>query len=193
MSIQALCPRLLVFVFVFCIFKATCVSYGSSQASGQIRAIAAGLFHSHSNARSELHLRPTPQLAATLDPQTTEWGQGLNPHPQWILVEFITAEPQWKLLLVHFWIGLFDFLLLRCSSSLRILDINLLSDVWSANYFLSFCGLSFYFLDSVLRWTNVINFNEVHIIYIISLPIFLASYPRKYCQINVMKFSFCFF
>ena len=29
---------------------------------------AAGLHHSHSNARSESSLRPTPQLTATLDP-----------------------------------------------------------------------------------------------------------------------------
>ena len=37
----------------------------------------------HSSAGSKLHLRPTPQLKATLDPQwvTTEGGQGLNLHP----------------------------------------------------------------------------------------------------------------
>ena len=40
-----------------------------------IRAIAAGLSHSHSNVGSELHLQPTLQLAAVLDPQPTEWGQ----------------------------------------------------------------------------------------------------------------------
>ena len=31
-------------------------AYGSSQARGQIGATAAGLHHSHSNARSEPHL-----------------------------------------------------------------------------------------------------------------------------------------
>ena len=35
---------------------------------GQIRAVAAGLRHSHSNARSEPCMRPTPQLRATQDP-----------------------------------------------------------------------------------------------------------------------------
>lgn len=42
-------------------------AYGSSQAGGLIGAVAARLYHSHSHARSELLLRPTPQLTATLD------------------------------------------------------------------------------------------------------------------------------
>uniref|UniRef100_A0A8C3W7G2 MACPF domain-containing protein n=1 Tax=Catagonus wagneri TaxID=51154 RepID=A0A8C3W7G2_9CETA len=37
-------------------------------ARGQIRATAAGLHHSHSNARSKLHLQTIPQLVATPDP-----------------------------------------------------------------------------------------------------------------------------
>ena len=41
---------------------------GGSQARGLIEAVAAGLYHSHSNARSEPGLSPTPQLMATLDP-----------------------------------------------------------------------------------------------------------------------------
>ena len=43
-------------------------AYGGSQASGPIRAIATGLHHSHSNMRSVLHLRLTPQLTAKMDP-----------------------------------------------------------------------------------------------------------------------------
>ena len=46
--------------FFFLLFRA----YGGSQARGQIRATAAGLHHSHSNAGSE----PTLQLSATPDP-----------------------------------------------------------------------------------------------------------------------------
>ena len=42
------------------------MAYGSSQ--GRIRAGAASLHHSHSNAGFEPHLQPTPQLEATLDP-----------------------------------------------------------------------------------------------------------------------------
>ena len=44
------------------------MAYGGDQARGLIRVVAAGLCHSHSNARSEQRLRPTPQLTATLDP-----------------------------------------------------------------------------------------------------------------------------
>ena len=53
----------------------------SSQLKGQIRAAAAGLYHSHSNLGSEPHLQPTLQLTAMLDRQPTERGQGSNLHP----------------------------------------------------------------------------------------------------------------
>ena len=56
------------FFFVFCPFRATPAAYGGSQARGLIQAIAASLCHSHSNARSEPHLQPTPQLTAMPDP-----------------------------------------------------------------------------------------------------------------------------
>ena len=52
----------------FCLFGDAPTAYGASQARGLIGAVAAGLCHSHSNAGSELHLRPTPQLKATPDP-----------------------------------------------------------------------------------------------------------------------------
>ena len=54
--------------FLLSVFRATPVAYGSSQAKGQIGAVAAGLHHSHSATPSELHVRPTPQLTATRDP-----------------------------------------------------------------------------------------------------------------------------
>ena len=66
------------FFFVFFPFKDSSVAYGGSQAKGLIGAVAAGLSQSHSNARSELRLQPTPQFMATLDPQPTGRGQGLN-------------------------------------------------------------------------------------------------------------------
>ena len=49
-------------------FRAAPAAYGSSQARGWIWAVAASLHHSHSNTRSEPHLRLTPQLTATWDP-----------------------------------------------------------------------------------------------------------------------------
>ena len=46
-------------IFFFCLFRATPMAYGSSQARRQIGAVAAGLQHRHSNAGSEPRLRPT--------------------------------------------------------------------------------------------------------------------------------------
>ena len=57
------------FFFVFLSFsRATPVASGGSQARGRIRGVAAGLHQSHSKARSQLSLRPSPQLMATPDP-----------------------------------------------------------------------------------------------------------------------------
>ena len=61
--------------------RATEVAYGSSQARGQIGAIAADLHRSHGNMGSKTHLVSTPQLMTMLHPQPTEEGQGSNPHP----------------------------------------------------------------------------------------------------------------
>ena len=55
-------------LFCFCLFRATPMAYGGSQARGQIRVVAASLHHSHSNAGSQLSLRSTPQFTAKLDP-----------------------------------------------------------------------------------------------------------------------------
>ena len=41
---------LFIFIDLFSLFRAATAAYGSSQARGQIGAIAAGLHHSHSNA-----------------------------------------------------------------------------------------------------------------------------------------------
>ena len=71
-------------------FRATLTTYGGSQARGPVRAVAAGRRQSHSNARSEPRLRPTPQLTATPDPQPTGEGPGINPASSGILVRFET-------------------------------------------------------------------------------------------------------
>ena len=65
-SLRAL--RASFFFFVFCLFRATPAAHGGSQAKGPIGAVAAGLYHSQSNAESELRLRSIPQLTATPDP-----------------------------------------------------------------------------------------------------------------------------
>ena len=59
------------FVFGFCLFRTTPTAYGGAQARGLIRAVAAGLHHSHSNVGSDLRLHPTPQPMAMPDPRPT--------------------------------------------------------------------------------------------------------------------------
>ena len=66
----------LLFFLSYVLFRATPAAYGGFQARGQIGAVASGLHQSYSNARSELHLQPTP------DPQPTERGQGSNLKPR---------------------------------------------------------------------------------------------------------------
>ena len=57
-------------VLLFFLFRAEPTVYGDSKARGRIGAAAAGLRHSHSNARSEPHLLPTLKLTATGDPNS---------------------------------------------------------------------------------------------------------------------------
>ena len=52
-------------IFLSCLFRAAPVAYGSSRARGQMRAVAASLYNSHSHVP---HLQPTPQLMETPDP-----------------------------------------------------------------------------------------------------------------------------
>ena len=62
---------LFIYLFTYCFFafsRATPAAYGGSQARGLIRAAAASLRQSHSNAGSKLHLQPTSLLTATPDP-----------------------------------------------------------------------------------------------------------------------------
>ena len=54
--------------FFFAISWAAPAADGGSQARGRIGAVATGLSQSHSNAGSEPHLQPTPQLTAMPNP-----------------------------------------------------------------------------------------------------------------------------
>ena len=56
------------FFFLFLLFRATYVAYGSSQVRGQIGTAATGLHHSHSNTGSEPPPQSTQQLMAMPDP-----------------------------------------------------------------------------------------------------------------------------
>ena len=90
---------LFVFLFLFCLFvffRAAPMAYGGSQPRGLIRAVAAGLHHSHSNARSEPRLWPTPssRKRRILNP----WAKpGIKPTTSWFLVRFVSPAPWWEL------------------------------------------------------------------------------------------------
>ena len=77
-------------IFIF-LFRATPVAYGSSQARGWIRATAASLHRSHSNARSNniCDLWCCWRQCQLLNPP--EQGQGLNPSPHKCYVRFLTC------------------------------------------------------------------------------------------------------
>ena len=64
------------------------LAYGDSQARGLIRAIAASLSHSQSNARSHLHLPPA--MSCSSDGSLIHWVRpGLEPVSSWILLRFV--------------------------------------------------------------------------------------------------------
>ena len=67
-NVEAVSQKNYLFIYLFVFSRAAPTTYGGSQARGRIRAVTAGLRQSHSNTRSELHLRPTSQLTATPDP-----------------------------------------------------------------------------------------------------------------------------
>ena len=77
-----------------CLFRAILAAYGGFQARGRIGAVAAGLCHRHSNTRSELRLRPTPQLIQILNLLSEA---RIKPASLWMLVRFVSAEPRREL------------------------------------------------------------------------------------------------
>ena len=89
--------QVFLFCFVFSLFRAAPTAYRGSQARDRIRAVATGLHYSHSNAKSEPHLRPTPSLrnAGSL----IHWVRpGIEYVPSWMLVRFVSAKPGRELL-----------------------------------------------------------------------------------------------
>ena len=87
--------------FSFCL-RAAPAAYRGSQARGRIGAIATGLHHSHSNARSEPCLQLTPQLTAKPYPLTHWVRPEIKPVSSWVLVRFLSTEPRWELLDIGF-------------------------------------------------------------------------------------------
>ena len=99
-------------MFVLFFLGLPCAAYGSSQARGQIGAAGASLRHSHSNTGSEPHLVLRLQLMAMPDPLTHCTRPAMEPTSSWILVRFITAEPQQELLLHSFLLSYYSLSIL---------------------------------------------------------------------------------
>ena len=77
------------------------VAYGGSQARCQISAAAASLCHSVSNTGSQdVSANYTATHGNTVS--LTHWSRpGIEPTSSWILVGFVTTEPQWELQKCH--------------------------------------------------------------------------------------------
>ena len=80
---------------LFCLlFRVAPAAYGSCQGESWIEATAAGLRHSHGNTGSV-----TYTMAHSNTGSLTHWAKpGIKPSSSWILVGFVTTEPQWELL-----------------------------------------------------------------------------------------------
>ena len=70
------------------------MAYGSSQVRGRIRAVAAGLHHSHSNRGFQI-VFVTYTAAQSNFGSLIHWVRpGIGPKSSWILVEVIATKPQ---------------------------------------------------------------------------------------------------
>ena len=86
----------LVFLVLFCFFRATSEAHGGSQAKGPDGATAANLHRSHSNIRSEPCLQPTATAHCNAR-SLTHWERpGIEPITSWFLVGFVSTVPQGK-------------------------------------------------------------------------------------------------
>ena len=78
---------------VILLFRAAPAAYASSQARGLSGAAAASLYHSHSNARSVTYTTAHGNAGFLAHCSGSE----IEPVSSWILVQFVSAEPQWEL------------------------------------------------------------------------------------------------
>ena len=86
----------ILFIFIFLLFRAAPEAYESFQARGRIGAIAPGLHPEPQLCRIQA-LSATYITAHRDTGYLTHWARpGIEPVSLWILVRFITTEPQWE-------------------------------------------------------------------------------------------------
>ena len=86
------------FFFFFCPFRAASTAYGSSQGRGWIRAAAAALCHTQPQQRWIQAMSVTYTTAHGNTRSLIHWARpGIEPASSWILVKFVSTEPQQEL------------------------------------------------------------------------------------------------
>ena len=85
--------------FFFGLFRSVPMAYGNSQARGQIRAAGCQPAQPHQIwAASVTYTRAHSNIRSL-----SQWARpGIKPASSWVLVGFITTEPQWELLMFNF-------------------------------------------------------------------------------------------
>ena len=79
------------------------MAYGGSWARGRIRAAAAGPHHSHSNARSEPRLQPTPQHPIPNPLSEARDGSHVLRDPGWVCYVWAWQEPLFLFYFLILW------------------------------------------------------------------------------------------
>ena len=171
-----------------CLFRAAPTAYGGSQARCQIRAVATGLHHSHSNARSATYTTTHGNPGSL-----THWARpGTKPVSSWILVRFISAEPPRELLFVCFWsiTALWPYVSSRYTTwwfniSIHFKKITIschLSPYEDMSIIINYIPHTLYFI----AMTNIFRIWKF-----IPLPNFILS-GRHLLSVSVTLFLFCY-
>ena len=88
----------IIFLLLFCLFRAAPTAYGGSQARDPIGATAAGL---QPQQRQSPAVSVTSTTAHSNSGSLTHWSRpGIEPAASWFLVGFVSTAPRWVLLIL---------------------------------------------------------------------------------------------